>query len=58
VEDHKVDKEAVLKLLMRSNKTSCGPDGIPFSLYEKVAAEYLTMWVDVTGRMWIGKRDL
>jgi len=36
-----------MKLLNRTNNTSTGPDGIPFSLYKELSEEYLYMWCDL-----------
>ena len=46
-EHHTVNREDVLKLLKKSNKSSAGPDGIPFSLYKELADEYCDLWVDL-----------
>jgi hypothetical protein len=46
-----VDPKVVRKLLLRSNKTSCGPDGILFSLYAKTAKVLVPMWVDLIQRV-------
>jgi hypothetical protein len=44
---HVMDPKEVMKLLIRKNLTNCGPDGIPFGLYAKMAGALLGMWVDL-----------
>ncbi len=41
------DEKSVMKLLSRSNNTSAGPDGIPFSLYRATRGYCLKMWVEL-----------
>ena len=47
VEKHNVDRKKVDKLLQRTNNTSAGPDGIPFSLYKATQEKYFDMWVEL-----------
>ena len=47
VERHDVDRKKVDKLLQRTNNTSAGPDGIPFSLYKATQEKYFDMWVEL-----------
>ena len=47
VERHDVDRKKVDKLLQRTNNTSTGPDGIPFSLYKATQEKYFDMWVEL-----------
>ena len=47
VERHDVDRKKVDKLLQRTNNTSTGPDGIPFSLYKVTQEKYFDMWVEL-----------
>ena len=47
VEKHDVDRKKVDKLLQRTNNTSAGPDGIPFSLYKVTQEKYFDMWVEL-----------
>ena len=37
----------LIKLLQRSNNTSAGPNGIPFSLYKVTQEKYFDMWVEL-----------
>ena len=46
-ENHTVDLLKVEKLLLQANHTSAGPDGIPFSLYQKTNKKYQEMWVEL-----------
>ena len=46
-ENHTVDLLKVEKLLLQANNTSAGPDGIPFSLYQKTYKKYQEMWVEL-----------
>ena len=47
VERHDVDRKKVDKLLQRTNNTSAGPNGIPFSLYKVTQEKYFNMWVEL-----------
>jgi len=47
IEKHEVDRKKVRELLMRTNKTVAGPDGIPFVAYKIFADELLDVWVAV-----------
>ena len=47
VERHDVDRKKVDKLLQRTNNTSTGPNGIPFSLYKVIQEKYFDMWVEL-----------
>ena len=47
VERHDVDRKKVDKLLQRTNNTSTGPNGIPFSLYKATQEKYFNMWVEL-----------
>ena len=47
VERHDVDRKKVDKLLQRTNNTSAGPNGIPFSLYKATQEKYFDMWVEL-----------
>ena len=47
VERHDVNRKKVDKLLQRTNNTSAGPDGIPFSLYKATQEKYFDMWVEL-----------
>ena len=47
VERHDVNRKKVEKLLQRTNNTSAGPDGIPFSLYKATQEKYFDMWVEL-----------
>ena len=40
VEKHNVDRKKVNKLLQRTNNTSAGSNGIPFSLYKVTQEKY------------------
>jgi ribonuclease HI len=46
-ERHVVSEEQVMALITRTNKSSCGPDGIPFSLYKASATSMKGMWRDL-----------
>ena len=46
-ENHTVDLLKVEKLLLQANNISAGPDGIPFSLYQKTYKKYQEMWVEL-----------
>ena len=47
VERHDVNRKKVDKLLQRTNNTSAGSDGIPFSLYKATQEKYFDMWVEL-----------
>ena len=51
VERHNVDRKKVDKFLQRTNNTSAGPYGIPFSLYKATQEKYFDMWVKLIQQM-------
>ena len=47
VERHDVDRKKVDKFLQRTNNTSAGSDGIPFSLKKATQEKYFNMWIEL-----------
>ena len=45
VDHHEVNRDEVLKLIMRTTKSVPGPDGIPFIAYKTFVEPMLDMWV-------------